>query len=523
MRAGRPFQLMLEAATAATRISARIRLGVLGAAPAALLCVLSNQAQARERPLSLDEAIVDAVRGNPDLQRERIAIESTDAQLQQAEGKFDLQLNGDASLGRSKTPPPLTFTEYLQRAFSNDLTLGFGVARPLETGGALQLGLRTVATQTNSALPCNLTGTTPVTCTVYASSLGLTLTHPLLRGFGTEVARANIRRASIQKDQALQNRQMRAANVLRDVVNTYWELAYATRDLSIRRKALDLARTQLQLTQSEIEVGRRAPVEAAAVERAIGDRMQDVVQAEQALFFRTMELQRLFGLDASGSLDPLYEATDAPVARPHAVDIASELQRAFDSNPQLQALKLGIQLSEVDIQTARSTVKPQLDFQGQVSSTGRQRDWPHALRNTLETDDIEWSAGLTFSFPVQNRTARGQLRAARLEAESSTLEAHDFQIEIRNQVMRLASMIHTASRRIDLAQATIGFANQNLEAERDRFAVGRSTNNDVLLRQQELANSEIQALRATVDLLQSDTTLAALTGDLLERYRMVLR
>ena len=80
-------------------------------------------------------------------------------------------------------------------------------------------------------------------------------------------------------------------------------------------------------------------------------------------------------------------------------------------------------------------------------------------------------------------------------------------------------MIRTASKRVELAKATVGFANQNLEAEKARFSVGRSTNNDVLLRQQELKSTEIQVVRATVDLLVGETTLAAMTGELLERYR----
>ena len=62
-------------------------------------------------------------------------------------------------------------------------------------------------------------------------------------------------------------------------------------------------------------------------------------------------------------------------------------------------------------------------------------------------------------------------------------------------------MVRTAARRVELAKATVGFANQNLEAEKARFSVGRSTNNDVLLRQQELKSAEIQVVQATVDLL----------------------
>ena len=55
-----------------------------------------------------------------------------------------------------------------------------------------------------------------------------------------------------------------------------------------------------------------------------------------------------------------------------------------------------------------------------------------------------------------------------------------------------------------------------------RFDVGRSTNNDVLLRQQELKAAEIQVARAATDQANAETALSALSGDILERYGITL-
>src|SRR5262249_31579603 len=128
----------------------------------------------------------------------------------------------------------------------------------------------------------------------YSSNLQLSFKQPLLRGFGTQIAMANLRKARIQKDLALLNRQARAANVLRDVAIAYWELAYSTQELAINRSGVDLAEEQLRFTKAQIKVGRAAPIDAAAAERAIADRQQQVVASEQGLYFRTLDLQRLF-------------------------------------------------------------------------------------------------------------------------------------------------------------------------------------------------------------------------------------
>ena len=477
-------------------------------------------ARAAEQPLTLMQAIEQAVKANPDLRRERIAIDVADAQLEAARGAFDFLLNSNLTFSQ-RTTPPLN-SQDVQGGFNNTLDLELGLARQLETGGGVSFGVRNIGSDTNNRLQCGTLAGVATDCTIYSSTVELGFNHPLLRGFGSEIAQANVRRQRVQKDQALLNRQMQAANVVRDVVNTYWGLSYATQDLAIRRSAVELAREQLRVTQAQIDVGRLAPVDAAAVERAIGERMQEVLVSEQELLFRTLELRRLFGQGGDPGMQ-VYGANDAPQANPREVDVAGELSRAIESNPQLRAIHLGMKLTEIDLEVARSTLRPRLDFLGQVGATGRRRELPAAIAQAFGLDDMTWSAGLQFEMPLENRTAKGQERVARLASERSRLDTGDLEQEIRNQVVRLTSVISTSSKRVDLAKATVGFATQNLEAEKARFSVGRSTNNDVLLRQQELKNTEIQVVRATVDLLVGETSLAALTGEILERYRLVLK
>jgi outer membrane protein len=471
-------------------------------------------------PLSMMQALQRAVAGNLDLQRDRVSIQIADANLLAARGQFDFLVTGALNFQRS-TQPPLTASD-IASGYTNDVGLDIGLARNLETGGSLRLSLQNDAINTNSRLSCGSPAGVATTCTFYNSQFDLTFNHPLLRGLGMEVTEANIRKQRINKDLALLNRQMRAANVLRDVIIAYWELAYATQDLAIRRSAVDLAREQLRITKAQIDVGRLAPIDQAAVERAIGDRLQDVAVSEQNLYGRALDLRKLLGAPADPS-QPLFSAVESPAATPRQIDVAAELRRALDNNPQLRSLKLGLQLNAIDIQTALNTVSPRLDFVGTIGSRGRNPSFPETLAQTAGLDDLTWSAGLNFQAPVENRAANGQYRSAQLTAEQARLDAGSLELSIRDTVLRVSTQVRTSSTRVDLAHQTVGFAQQNLEAEKARFSVGRSTNNDVLLRQQELKNAEISVVRATVDLLNSDVALSAITAELLDRYNVVLK
>jgi len=472
-------------------------------------------------PLTLLQALQRAVAGNVDLRKEQVNIQIADAGILAARGQFDFVLNGALNFQRS-TQPALSATD-IASGFTEDLGFDLAISRNLESGGGLRLSLENDRFTTNSRLQCGtaLSGG-PQTCTFYQSNLGLTFNHPLLRGFGTEVAQANLRKQRIQKDVALLNRQIRVANVLRDVVTAYWELSYATQDLAIRRSAVDLAREQLRITKAQIDVGRLAPIDRAAVERAIGDRLQDVAISEQNQFYRNLDLRRLAGIPGDAGQRP-FAASDSPSSIRPEVDPAGELGRALQNNPQLRALKTGLALNAIDVETARNTLLPRLDFVGTIGSRGRNPTVPETLNQAIGLDEFTWTAGLTFQLPVENRTARGQMRGAELALESGRLDAGSLELTIRDTVLRYVWAIRTAATRVDLSKQTVGFAQQNLEAEKARFSVGRSTNNDVLLRQQELKSAEINVVRAEVDLLDADVNMAAITAEILDRYGVVLR
>jgi outer membrane protein TolC len=471
-------------------------------------------------PVNLQDALARAVQGNIELQRERLVLLQVDAQLDAAQGQFDFRFSSDLTFRRTVFPP-LT-AEDLNSGYRNNLALSLGLVRPLETGGRVSLGINNSARNSNSRFECGTVMGMAQACTFYNSDVGLQFQHPLLRGFGADIVQANIRRQRVQRDQTLLNRQLRASNVLRDVIQAYWELAYAAQDLAIQRSAVDLAREQLRVTQAQIDVGRLAEIDRAAVEQAIGERMQSAVVAEQNVFFRSLELRRLWGLPVDPTLPPLV-AREAPRAAPREVDIRREMERALEASPQLRSLKLGQRLSEIDIQTAENALRPQLDFIGTVGSTGRNREFGPAWEQTLGFDDFTWSAGLSLDLPIGNRQAKGMVRSARAGLDLRKLDAGEFELTLRDQAIRLASNVRTAGRRLELAKATVGFAEKNLEAEQARFSVGRSTNNEVLRRQQEVKNAHTQVLRATIDLLVSETALGALTGELLDRHGVALR
>lgn len=474
--------------------------------------------------LTLRQAIGRAIEGNIDLRKQNVALRVAAANVLAAEGLFDVTLSGDASFIHNVVPPLRDGDTTAGSATSPVLNLAVG--RVLETGGKLSLNLQGRRTTSTQFFTC--TGTAPVgmppdvRCDIYQPNVSLNFTQPLLRGFGREITEANLRRQRINQNLALLNRQARAANDVRDTIIAYWELAYQAKDLEIRHSAEALARQQLATTDAQIQVGRMGALESAAVNRAIAQAQVEVATSEQLLMARSLDLQRLFGTAAPTTFMG-FAAGDPPNATAHEVNVDAETKHALVASPALRSIREGLSLSEIDVQVAAASLRPLLDLNASVGRVGRNLDFSEVLSQLGNNDNTIWSAGLTFAFPVQNRAARGASEAARANGESAKLDAYDLELAIRDGVARFAAQIRSAGQRIDFARASVGFAEQNLEAERARFSVGRSTNNDVLLRQQELKQAQISVARAIVDLLEADVALEALTGDILDTYGVALK
>jgi outer membrane protein TolC len=472
--------------------------------------------------ISLREAIARAVQGNVDLRREGITLRTTEANITAALGQFDFVLSADGSFTR-RNSPPASPTD-VQAGSINTLNTDLFLTRPLETGGQLQLQISPDGSLTRQRLTCGVIDpNAPFSgCNLYTPSVTLNFTQPLLRGFGTEVAEANLNKARISRDQELWNREARAANVLRDTIIAYWELAYQTTDLEIRRSAEALAEEQLRNTEEQIKVGRMGQLQAAAVRRAIFDDKAEVETSQQQLMGRALDLLRLLGVPVPARFAGL-RAADVATPAPHDVDADGEAARALEASPALKALQKGIALSDVDVHTALVSLRPQLDLSASIGRVGRNVDAAESLRQLLRQENTVGSVGLVFSLPVQNRAARGAEEAAKAAQDNARLTSQDMELAIRDGAARLAAQVRSASHRIDDSKQSVKYAQQNLEAEQARFSVGQSTNNDVLMRQQELKQAQINGVRAAVDLLEADVALGALTGDVLATYGVTLK
>jgi outer membrane protein TolC len=490
--------------------------------------------------VQLSAALTESIQNNLDLQGRVVDVGIAEAQILASLGAFDVTLIAGTSASLSETPQrgsAFTFS-----TATRTLSGYAGFSRRLETGG--NISLRVDASRTLTDQPINFFDTSAGTnrLATYVIRPTLQITHPLLRGVGIKVNRANIDRARIATNQAEATELSFAQDMVRDIISAYWDLLFAKRDLGNKRQAVELQQQQLSRTQAQVSAGRLSPVEAKAVEQALAVRESEVLVAENALLDASVTMRSLMGQRFEDrDLLGVMPTTDPTLIQPEPVDFQTEIKKALKTNPQIRQLELAMASKRIDEIEAANQRLPQLDFTGTFTPQGRSVDtnadpstgdpgqkgsWGEAFGNFFNDDvgadglmaDYTVSAALDLTWGVQNRTAKGNHQRVQAELRRAELNLDVIRQTIATSVIRAANGLRTAGKRMQVADISMELAEQNLDAERARFDVGRSTNYDVNFRIDELSKAQAEALSAQVDYLKALVQLQSLTGEILPAY-----
>lgn len=455
-------------------------------------------------PITLPDLLQLAVRQAPALQRAQIDIEIAQAQVEAAWGVQDWNLDAKATATLS--------ADDKGGGLSADLT-----KLVFPSGGTIDLH----ADVGYGYGPVTVMGVTS-NVSDYTDNLSATITEPLMQGRGRGIVLSEQARAAIARDSATLSRQSAAITEVRDVVQAYWELVYAQRDLEIRHSSLELARERLRRTQAGISGGGLAKTEALAVEQVIASREEEVLASELGLVDQSIELRRLVGMEIGPK--NLALSTQSDLGLPgKSWSLDQLVDEAYRTSPELALIAEQGKDATIQVEVTENGVLPTLDAALTLGTGGNDDTAGGALSQTAKLDNYAAIATLTYRKPLGNHAATGAARQARAERQKIAIDDADTRSQIAQALTESVLLAESAKKRIDLAATEIDLAQQNIVAEQARFQLGKSTNFDVLQRQNELEQAQLRQARAIIDWHKAATVIAAISGELLGDYGITVQ
>jgi outer membrane protein len=448
--------------------------------------ITASALSAAESTLTLDQAIRLALQRNPSIKVDAFGRSIARADLLTAVGHFD---------------PALTFrrsySEYSSLASSNvivaDLiqTDDYSIAFEGTTPWGMNYSLGGNAQ--NQRYPQN--GYTDN----YATFGGISITQPLLKGFGFGPNLLGVRIAKADRRIADWNFRQSAIDLVTDVITAYTDVAYAQQLLRIAERSRALVAGLLAENQKRFGVGSISESDVTLARARTASRDEFILIARQGLRNAVNRLRQLIG-ETTFPIEPealTIEPLDVSVSS--AVNPAEDLQKALIDRPDYQAARQGITKRRANDSAARNQLLPQVDFVGSYGYSGLDRDFAASRRMVSNHDNRSYSAGVVVSVPLTFAQGRGRSRSARLQLLQSEADLIRLEQDIAVSISRAAGNIETTRQRVAADRAALELARQALDGELKKLRAGTSSTFVVLNLQAELISAENSFQNALAD------------------------
>ena len=454
------------------------------------------------RPTTLPELLQHAVQHAPALQTARFDIAIAEAQISETQVRNDWVIKAQLTGSRGNSISGFLVDQHTA------VTASFDITRLLPTGGTFGLH---AGTQYSKTLPATFF------TNGWQDDASIAVTQPLFKGRGRFLFEASERRATLSRDVAVLARRLVAIQTVQAVVAAYWDLVLAERQIAITESSLALARERLRVTELGARGGKIADAEIPAVQQIIATRQEELLNGQFIVLNNSIAVRRAVGLPIGAGELGLRVATDLET-RDHGWELGALVERAFQASPELAELAKRDDSATLDIEVNDNGLLPQLDAALSLGPTGVDPTFTGAAKHLVELKQYQINGSLTFQRSLEQRDVRGRARELRAVRERLRVNGFDLRAQIAQTMSRAVAQIELAQRRVVLSQRAIDLANENIRVETDRFSLGKSTNFDVLNRQEELRQAELRKAQAIVDWHKGESVVQALTTDLLPAF-----
>lgn len=472
---------------------------------AALALLLSTVTASAAQPtpgitLSRDAAVAMAIRNNVDLRSEALNTAMAETDLARSKAFYDPFLSMSANGGITN----YAGEDYQTRSKSASL----GLTQYLPTGGSIAVG--TSASQ--SIFAADTAGTSDDV----RSSVGLTLSHPLLKRFGWETTNLGISLAESSRQDSVERFGFFLADTVYAVITSYNRLYVLRQTLTERQSALASTQALLQELNAAPATGPLRKVEIANAEYALSQRRRDLVETERSVRDREAELRYLIGLDEPGEIVP----SDPPSREEPQETGAQALQIALASRADLKQLRTALRNSELQERVARRQTLPDLTLTASGGLSGDETNLGDSFRELGDGEGLWWSAGLQLSMPIGNSAARNDHRRSTLRSEQLQNQLAAFAWQIRNAVEADMRALISARLQMQTSDKSLQFAEERLTEYRRHRREGRGTVQDLLNAENDLTAARNAQLGAVEYFAQTVALLWRDMGVLLERQQV---
>ncbi|MFZ5519038.1 MAG: TolC family protein [Candidatus Zhuqueibacterota bacterium] len=455
--------------------------------------------------IRLQDAVLMALEANPTLLVQRLDPDIARTYAREQRAAFDPAVTLSASRSETKSlrflgsrPEPFELT-------SERIQYDMSLTQLLPTGTSL------------AATASVIGSISSIYTDQYSGDVNMTMTQSLLQGFGTGYNLASLRKAKLDAEISALELKAVAEQLTADVEKAYWDLYLAKQEIAIQQRSLELAEKQMSESRERVNVGRLPELELAAVHAEAATRKESMIDAQSRYDQARLHLIFLLNPPSGQSWDVVPVLVDVPmipIDSLAASDIHEEL--AMKYRPDLLQAKLNIKKNKADLARTRNGLLPRLDLFITLGRTTYAQSFNESIPD-IHSPYSTVSGGLTFEFPLPNRQARAEHARSKYQREQVEISLKNMERLVQWDVRAAYIEAVRSRQQIEATRVARDLQEKKLDAELEKFRVGKSTNYLVLQAQRDFIASQLDEARANVGHINAIVDLQLMEGTLLER------
>ncbi len=456
------------------------------------------------------------------------------SQLGSAIPNYDPQLSGLVSWGHTTSPQSTPFLYGTTSLVTTAKQANFTLSEGFVTGATGSLSFNNQNSYLNSGRP----DLNPLT----TGGLSLTLSQPLLAGFGMAVNRRGIHQAENSlrvQDYVFEQQVM---TTVASIISLYWDLVSFNEQVKVAEQALAASQKLYDDNKKQVEVGTMAQIAIIQAEAEIASREQDLTVARTNVLQQETIIKN--ALSKNGVASPsVAESHIVPLdkIRVPAVEPIEPIQdliaKALQERPELPQSRLNIENNKLSLLGDKSNLLPSLSAFTTLANNGQAGPisaLPPLVNNVRAPDPFfvggygnylaqifsrnfpNYSVGVQLNIPIRNRAAEADFVRDSLGLRQSEMQLQKQTNQIRVDVQNAVISLQQARVRYQAAVKSRMLEEQTLDAEQKKFALGASTSYNVILIQRDLLTSLGNEVTAESNYVKARANLDFVTGQILE-------
>jgi len=463
--------------------------------------------------LSLEECVARALEKNFDLEIQRITTGQAKENVIVAESEFDPSLDVTANRKFLQQPAAVSSVDGVTSVGLRNEGDGIrgGVSKKISSGAVLSASTALDRSKSNSR---NL-----FLNPAYNGDLSFAIRQPLLKGAGSEVNRAAIRRAQIGVDRANFDLKGSVLDVVRNVEAAYYNLVFARGQRTVRDLSLQLAQQLLEENRIRRQTGVATELDVLQSEVGVANARRNVLLAQQTVNDREDALQVLIGqFEFDRPLGTVgFQAYDVP-----SVNFENSYQLARANEPDLASLDASVRQLEIDARSAKHNQLPTLDVGGAVGFGSRENSYENAATRVWDGDGYDWQVDVALRFPWGLREEKARYRLAQTSVTREQTRYRQIDQNLMADVRGAVRSLDTNRESVTISALATELSKRQYDLERERLNAGLSTSRRVLEAQDDLETARVNDLQAKVTLRIALAELQRLEGTSLSRFKITV-